>query len=146
MVEPAARKFRLFVYGTFLTGQPHHDVLSGANSLGAAKTRAKYTLVELNTLAGLLDSGNTEVFGELWELDYETLSRCDKHCDHPARFHRGTIELSDGSEAEAYLVYAEQARARRRLRHGDWRQRFGVQRERRSGGAFVAWSRSRRGR
>ncbi|MCA9598999.1 MAG: gamma-glutamylcyclotransferase [Myxococcales bacterium] len=136
----ADKRFRLFVYGTYLRGQPNHELLTDAKSLGPAKTQPKYTLVELNTLAGLLEGGNTEVFGELYELSYETLSRCDKHSDHPARFHRGTVELADGSEAEAYLVFADQARARRRLRHGDWRRRFAPARER----PKSAWA--RRGR
>lgn len=123
MGNPAALE-RLFVYGTLMSGEPGHDVLAGTRPLGAARTAPRYTLVELGVHAGLLDGGNGEVVGELYELDRRQMLVCDKHCDHPSRFHRAEIELSDGTRAFAYLVHADQARARRRLHGGDWRARF----------------------
>lgn len=130
MTAPRDRRFRLFVYGTFLSGQPGHDLLETASALGEATTAAKYTLVELGVYAGLLETGRTAVHGELYEVDFKTLSACDKRCDHPARFHRGEVELSDGSTAYTYFVHVDQARGRRRLSHGDWRSRFAPRRYR----------------
>ncbi len=115
---------RLFVYGTLMSGEPGHGVLAGARFVGAARTQPRYTLVELGVHAGLLESGSAEVVGEVYELGRHQMLACDKHCDHPARFHRALVELSDGSPAYAYLVHADQARARRRLHGGDWRRRF----------------------
>jgi gamma-glutamylaminecyclotransferase len=115
---------RLFVYGTLMQGEPGHGVLSGARFVGAARTQARYTLVELGAHAGLLDEGGGAVVGELYELDRRGMLACDKHCDHPARFHRDWIQLDDGTRAYAYFVHGDQARARRRLHGGDWRARF----------------------
>ncbi len=130
MPAPTDRRFRLFVYGTFLSGQPGHDVLEPAQPLGEATTADKYTLVELGVYAGLLDTGRTAVRGELYEVDFKTLSACDVRCDHPARFHRGRVVLSDGSEAHTYFVHVDQARGLRRLSHGDWKSRFAPRRYR----------------
>lgn len=115
---------RLFVYGTLLSGEPGHSVLAAARFLGEARTAPRYTLVELGVHAGLLEGGTTEVVGEVYELDRHQMLASDKHCDHPSRFHRALVALSDGTQAYAYFVHAEQARARRRLHGGDWRRRF----------------------
>ena len=130
MTAPQGRSFRLFVYCTFLSGQPGHDLLEAATLLGEATTAAKYTLVELGVYAGMLETGRTAVHGELYEVDFKTLNASDSRCDHPARFHRGEVELSDGSTAYAYFVHVDQARGRRRLSHGDWRARFAPRRYR----------------
>lgn len=115
---------RLFVYGTLMQGEPGHGVLEGARFVGDARTQPRYTLVELGVHAGLLDEGSAAIAGELYELDRRGMLACDKHCDHPARFHRAPVELADGTRAYAYFVHADQARARRRLHGGDWRARF----------------------
>jgi gamma-glutamylcyclotransferase (GGCT)/AIG2-like uncharacterized protein YtfP len=130
MVSPQDRRFRLFVYGTFLSGQPGHDALESAELIGEAVTAGKYTLVELGVYAGLLDTGRTAVHGELYEVDFKILSACDVRCDHPARFHRGRVVLSDDSAAHTYFVHVDQARGLRRLSHGDWKSRFAPRRYR----------------
>src|SRR4051812_1772315 len=72
-----AARFRLFVYGTFLVGEPEHGVIAGAEPLGPMRTAPGYTLVELQGLAALVEGGAGDVAGELYLVDYDTLSACD---------------------------------------------------------------------
>ncbi len=139
------RRFRLFVYGTFLPGEPDHRLLDGAELVGPATTQPRYKLVELTGAAGLLDRGDTAVVGEIYELDVKTLAGCDVKREHPVLFQRRGVELSDGSVAHAYFLSHEQSRGRRRVRGGDWRKRFAPSRgdELSEAGPFVGWSRSR---
>ncbi|MBX3126948.1 MAG: gamma-glutamylcyclotransferase [Polyangiaceae bacterium] len=132
--------FRLFVYGTFLSGEREHDVIAQATPHGTVKTAPGYTLVEVRALAGLLQGGDSAVTGELWEVSYAVLSACDKRRDHPALYVRQDVRLADGSVAHAYFLRREQARGLRRIRGGDWRQRFAV--ERPADGAWARWAKS----
>ncbi len=133
--------FRLFAYGTLLPEEADHQLLEGAVSLGPIRTKEGYTLVELNALAGMIAGGDGSVLGELFEVSYDTLARCDEHRDHPRLYHRAEIELEDGSRAHAYLMHPNQVRGKRRLKDGDWRARF--KRELPTAGPFVHWAKSR---
>jgi hypothetical protein len=54
------------------------------------------------------------------------------------------IELADGRHAQAYVLDRDQVRGRRRIRSGDWRARFRVERGPGARDAqFVEWPRKR---
>ncbi len=137
----AAHKFRLFAYGTLRIGEPDHELLAGSELAGVVSTRAGYSLIELGPLAGMIESGNSCVVGELWLVEYPTLAACDKKRDHPRLYKRMQIVLADGSSAEAYLLDPDQVRGRRRLRGGDWKKRFEAKPP--EPGSFVRWARRR---
>ena len=134
-------KTRLFVYGTFMKGEREHDLLAGATPLGPARTQKGYTLVETRALAGLLEGGDAEIAGELYEVGPEVLRACDKRRDHPRLFERREVTLADGATAQAYCLRQDQARGLRRIKNGDWRRRFEVPKP--EGGALVQWAKSR---
>jgi gamma-glutamylaminecyclotransferase len=133
----------LFVYGTSRQGEARHGSLGGAPLLGPAMTPAEYRLVDVGPYAALVRGGATAVTGELYRVDFETRRRLDVEHQVPLLFNREKIRLADGAEAEAYLLTTEQVRGRRRLAHGDWKQRFSRSISPRAGGAWVAWSRGR---
>jgi len=138
------RRYRLFVYGTLLDGEPDHELLDGASLLGAARTTARYKLVEVRASAGLIDTGDTAVVGELYELDAPTLAKCDIKREHPVLYRRRRVELDDGTEALAYFLSPDQARGCRRVRDGNWRERFVAKPTADSArGPFTQWTRSR---
>ncbi|GMV15294.1 MAG: gamma-glutamylcyclotransferase [Sorangiineae bacterium PRO1] len=142
LTTPGPVTFRLFVYGTFLSGEREHDVIAKAKCHGVVKTARGYSLVEARAMAGLLEGGDSEVTGELWEVGYDVLNACDKRRDHPALYIRRDVRLADGSVAHAYFLRHEQARGLRRIRSGDWRQRFAVAKP--ASGAWGRWAKSGR--
>ena len=139
MVTPC----RLFVYGTLLSGERDHALLSGAELLGPAQTEARFQLVELNVYAALIADGTASVHGELYATDLETRRRIDVARQVPILFQRVTIRLLDGRDVETYAMTADQVRGKRRLAHGDWKSRFQPTRERRPLGPMATWARNR---
>ena len=72
----------------------------------------------------MVAGGSTSVAGELYAVDQPTLLAIDVARQVPVLFKRVRIRLADGSEAESYVMDADQVRGRRKLHHGDWRKRF----------------------
>lgn len=114
----------LFAYGSLRKGERDHDALEGSRSHGVVRTTAGYRLVDLGVYAAMIQSGHQPVVGELYEVTRETRRRLDVMKEVGVLFQRVRVELEDGRSAEAYLMREEQVRGRRRLRTGDWKQRF----------------------
>jgi gamma-glutamylcyclotransferase (GGCT)/AIG2-like uncharacterized protein YtfP len=137
------RECRLFVYDTLREGEPRHGLLEGARLLGVAATPPEFYLVDLGPYAALVRGGTTAVVGELYLVDLQTRRGLDVEREVPILFSRETIQLADGAEADAYLLTSEQVRGRRRLAHGDWKQRFSRSISPNARGPWVEWSRGR---
>ena len=120
------RRFVLFVYGTLLSSEPSHGFLDGARALGDAKTTPEYHLFDLGPYPALVAGGSTAVVGELYDVSARVLAAIDVHEEVPILFKRMRIALEDGTQAETYMLDADQTRGRRRIRSGDWRGRFGA--------------------
>lgn len=134
---------RMFFYGTMLPGERDHALLANAESLGRVLTEPLYQLVELNVYAALVPDGKVAVYGELYAVDLETRRKLDVSRQVPILFQRARVRLADGSDAETYLMTAEQVRGKRRLAHGDWRKRFAPTVDRHAPGQLVSWARNR---
>lgn len=133
----------LFVYDTLRQGEPLHAQLGDSRFIGVASTLPAFSLVDLGPYAALLRGGSTAVVGELYAVSLQTRRHLDVERQVPLLFNREKVQLADGSEAESYLLPADKARGRRRLAHGDWKQRFARPINPNAGGAWVAWSRGR---
>jgi gamma-glutamylcyclotransferase (GGCT)/AIG2-like uncharacterized protein YtfP len=132
------------VYGTLLEGEPGHALLEGAVARGPAKTAAAFDLYDLGPYPALVAGGGVAVAGEVYEVTARSLAAIDIHEEVPRLFKRATIELEDGRLAQAYVLDRDQVRGRRRIRSGDWRGRFRVDRGPGARDApFVAWLRKR---
>lgn len=115
---------RLFVYGSFLTGERDHELLAGATFAGPARTAPSYALVDLGPYPALLENGHVSVVGELYLVDRKRRFVLDVKKECPALFQRIEVRLEDGSTAEAYAMQESQVRGKRRLADGDWKKRF----------------------
>ena len=114
----------LFAYGSLRRGERDHEALLGSACRGTVRTREGYRLVDLGVYAAMIESGHQSVVGELYEITRETRRRIDVMKEAGILFQRVRVQLEDGSSAEAYVMQEDQVRGRRRLRTGDWKQRF----------------------
>jgi gamma-glutamylaminecyclotransferase len=137
------RDGRLFVYGTLRQGEPRHALLAAGTALGAATTLPAFHLVDVGPYAALVRGGATAVHGELYSVDAQVRRAIDVALEVPILFTREVIELAEGGDADTYLLSLDQVRGRRRLAHGDWKQRFARNVPSLAGGAWVQWARGR---
>ena len=112
---------RVFVYGSLLAGEEHHDLLVKARMLGTGRTEPTYTLFDLGEYPALLAGGTTSVVGEIYAVDADLLAQLDEFEGHPKLFKRETIVLADGTDAYAYVW--QHAPHGRVIAGGDYRER-----------------------
>jgi len=133
--------FRLFAYGTLLAGEREHALLGDSERLGSAATQPLYGLFEVGPYAAMVAGGSTSVRGDLYLVSRETLLAIDVARQVPLLFKRARVSLDDRTEAEAYVMSADQVRGQRRVRGGIWLERFRPNAER--SGAWSSWARGR---
>lgn len=127
-------RYRLFVYGSLLSGEADHGLLARAELLGSARTEPFYSLVDLGVYPALIADGSSEVLGELYLVDAKTRMHTDVCKQCPILFERGPVRLAGGEVAEAYFMSADKVRGRCRIWNGDWKNRCAPRpRERRGG-------------
>ncbi len=93
---------RLFVYGSLKRGFANHYVLRKAEFVAECRTAPYYRLFDLGAYPALATDGTTAVTGELYLYPTEHFSELDTF--EGSQYRRGTVTLSDGSTAEAYLL------------------------------------------
>jgi gamma-glutamylcyclotransferase (GGCT)/AIG2-like uncharacterized protein YtfP len=121
-VQARSRR-RIFVYGTLLSGEPNHRLLTEARYVGEAATETGFALYDLGAYPGMVQTESGQVEGELYEVDAATLDRLDALEGHPHLYRRSPVTLASAERAEAYLLTAEQVAGRPQLRTGRWRDR-----------------------
>jgi gamma-glutamylaminecyclotransferase len=113
----------LFVYGSLLSGERHHDHLGASRLVGPATTEPAYTLVDLGAYPALVAEGATSVSGELYEVDADVLAALDDFEGHPDEYRRTPVRLVGGDAAEAYVLPREKASHGRVIASGSWTAR-----------------------
>lgn len=94
--------YRLFVYGTLMTGEEAHFKLNNAKFLGKRNTAPKYDLIKVDDDFYEMTTGNNCVSGELYELSHDLLLEIDQW--EYSVYSRKIIELDDGTKAYAYIT------------------------------------------
>jgi gamma-glutamylcyclotransferase (GGCT)/AIG2-like uncharacterized protein YtfP len=110
---------KVFVYGTLRRGQTAHHLLAGVRFIGTAWTEREYTLLDMGSYPALVSGGETAVLGEIYEVDADVLAELDRYEDAPGLYRR-VLTAIGGHEVFVYLLRAEHASNRPKLRHGDW--------------------------
>lgn len=94
----------LFVYGTLKRGERNHRLLAGQRFVGPAVTATGFRLFDLGPYPGMVfDKSVGAVRGELFDVSDDCRAELDEFEGVPTLFDRATIELADGTAAEAYL-------------------------------------------
>jgi gamma-glutamylaminecyclotransferase len=113
----------LFVYGTLMRGEHHHDLMAGAEFVREAETLPAYELVVIDYFPALLEGGQTCVRGELYRVDADMLARLDALEEVPHYYVRARITLADGTPADTYLMPRERAPGAVPVPSGSFRSR-----------------------
>ena len=117
------QRFVVFVYGTLMRGEHHHDVIEAARFVGEARTLPAYDFVLIDYYPALIPGGSRAIQGELYEVDAATLAALDALEEVPALYVRERITLADGQSAETYLLPRERAGQAKPLAVDSFRQR-----------------------
>ena len=84
---------RVFCYGSLKRGFGNHRLLDTSTFVGEAITEARYTMIPLGFFPGVIQSGNTSIRGELYDVDEVTLRRLDRLEGHPTFYQRQEIDV-----------------------------------------------------
>jgi gamma-glutamylcyclotransferase (GGCT)/AIG2-like uncharacterized protein YtfP len=122
MDADAARRVKIFVYGTLLRGEAAHGLLGDARFVGAAHTEPSFTLLDLGEYPALVAGGRDRVAGEIYEIDAARLAALDAYEDCPAMYARRDLQLGD-QRALAYVLQPGLVLAGTRIASGSWRER-----------------------
>ena len=97
---------KVFVYGTLMSGDYNHSVISAGNCklLREAVTKREFTLYDLGGFPGMVKGGNNSIVGELYEVCSATLRRMDILEGHPQFYRRNIIELQCGEKVQTYIL------------------------------------------
>jgi gamma-glutamylcyclotransferase (GGCT)/AIG2-like uncharacterized protein YtfP len=116
-------KHLVFVYGTLREGgaQAMPDIFPGAKFIGhASGSGSLYDLGAYPCL--LLDESNSQVIGEVYEIDDEILNKLDE-IEASSSYWRKQVEVSLGNDRLSCWVYAPDAKLYPRrllITSGDW--------------------------
>jgi gamma-glutamylaminecyclotransferase len=113
----------IFLYGTSMSGEPNHGLLSGARFVSEARTDAQFDLVDLGGFPAMVGGGQTQVNGELYAFSPGGMRFMDEVEDHPEYFRRTPVKLEDGQEVHSYLLPPSHGRPFPRIGSGNWRTR-----------------------
>lgn len=97
----AAPGVRIFVYGSLKRGFSNHARLAQATFVGECQTAPRYRLLVFGAYPALSE-GDHEVAGELYAVHPRTLRALDRF--EGQAYQRASVELADGSVAEAYFL------------------------------------------
>ena len=109
---------RVFVYGTLRRGGRANCLLRRGRFLSEAATDSAFELVDMGPYPGLVAGGSVAVRGEIWEVPVELLAELDAY--EGEEYVRIAIRLSDGTEAEAWVMHVQHAEGRPRIASGEW--------------------------
>ena len=91
---------KLFVYGTLKRQYSRNSILGAASFIKETQTLPLYTMIDLGAFPGILDSGRSVIYGEVYEVDNSVLEMCDLIDNSPDVEHLANlyqyVEGSDG--------------------------------------------------
>lgn len=122
------KKHRIFVYGSLKTGLYNHPAMDTSKLvcndgfiLGHLYCLGPFPAYKPPT--GLNDDLAGPVYGELYEVDDETLRRLDSLEGHPDFYRRSRaimVRGNDEAEVVETYVFTKDCTGRERLAHGNW--------------------------
>ncbi len=117
-----------FVYGSLLSGGEgksegafgNHRVIEGAKFLGEHVTDSEYSMVSLGGFPGVIETGDTSIVGEVYEVTSEIFTRLDMLEGYPTFYGRKQIKTAYG-DAWIYLLPSSYGNKYAKVASGNWR-------------------------
>ena len=116
---------QVFVYGTLMRGEHHHDVLAGAEFVHVANTEPLYDLFRIDYYPALVHGGSTTVRGEVYRVGEAMLARLDELEEAPGYYEREWITLASGLRVQTYVMPRERLHDASPIPSGDFRKQGG---------------------
>ena len=116
---------RVFVYGSLLRGGWNHHLLEDAAFVGDARTARLYTMHSLGRFPGVTDVPFSPIYGEVYDVDDETLARLDMLEGHPRFYQRRVVLVLVGRTpffAYTYLLLQRKYHEFPVVTTGSWRE------------------------
>jgi len=98
----------------------HSELMAGARYEGAAGTAPGFALFRVGAYPAMARSARGHVRGELYAVNDDLLERLDEFEGCPDLYERAKIELSDGSEAFAYVMDPTRVQGLPPMDGGSW--------------------------
>jgi gamma-glutamylaminecyclotransferase len=98
----------IFVYGTLKKDHANHQLLESSSFIGNAITESAYPMICSNgVFPYLFEMPGTgyNIFGEVYQIDYETLQRLDWLEGVPDHYYRKSIKVSIDAKTNEVLCY-----------------------------------------
>lgn len=92
-----ADKYKVFVYGTLKRGFGNNRLLGGSKFLGKGVTEDKFALYESGIPFVIENESVSQISGEVYVVDRETLAHLDRLEGHPNWYCRKMVNILLGS-------------------------------------------------
>lgn len=116
-------KHLVFVYGSLRSGSPHSMTVRFPNSKFVADAKVSGSLYDLGEYPGLLlNDSNSQVIGEVYEVDDELLNELDDF-EASSNYVRKQVEVSFGTDSRKCWTYEpdpEFYSLQKLITSGDW--------------------------
>jgi len=96
----------LFVYGTLQRGHRNHEILKHSHFIGPAVTASDHFIMwDVGFPMVAIDYSGHRVSGELYHVDWETLTKCDQLESHPHFYKREAVTVVHRRKLESAWMY-----------------------------------------
>jgi len=118
---------KMFVYGTLRAGESNHGLLKGAVCLSLS-AHVSGTMLDTGLGYPAVTEGSGKVWGEMYEVDDDTLKRIDELEDYygpgdPRNLYERvkTAALTDRGQVQTWIYVSDRFKSGFVIPHGDWK-------------------------
>ena len=108
-------------------GLPLSPALSSATHVATCKSESKYTMYDLGAFPCILKGGETQIVGDLYIVDDETLARLDLIEGVPTLYNRDIIDIYGWEQTNVYAYFFTDEKVQANIiENGDWKVHKGL--------------------
>ena len=121
--------YKVFVYGSLLSGMGNHSLLAESKKLGISKSPRGFKMLDLGWFPGAIRSNDeTSIYGEVYEVDDITLNRLDRlegyNSGNPESGLYNRIEIDTKFGKALIYIYNNYYNRGKIVENGDWKKHY----------------------